>query len=214
MKIRDKLGIAIIGCGYVGCALGEALVKAGHHVIGTTTDPQRVREIEARGITPAVLEHARTDLLHAVLSDRTAVYLTIAAGRKHGNYPKVYLEGAHNVLHACKDAPVTRIIYTSSTQVYGQSDGSWVDESSATEPQTANGRVLLAAEQALLDGAHAHQSGERSGEEHLSRPAVGPRKDSRFSHLCGALVIYSSAPMSACMTESAAEGRSRRDRGL
>lgn len=151
--------IAIIGCGYVGCALGDALVRAGHDVIGTTIVPQRASEIAALGITPLVVEHAQTDRLHTLLSDRGAVYLTLAAGRRRRDYREVYLEGMKNLLRAVKGTPVRRIIYTSSTQVYAQDDGSWVDESSPTEPQTENGRVLLATEQALLDGTRAEQSG-------------------------------------------------------
>ncbi len=194
--------IAIIGCGYVGCALGEALLRAGHDVVGTTTSPQRVSEIEAvngrvrksgedpspkrkrgvgrpvacargsdkhsapacsdLGITPVVLEHAQTDRLHALLCDRDTVYLTLAAGRQRSDYREVYLEGVKNLLRAAEGTPVTRIVYTSSTQVYGQNDGSCVDECSPTEPQNENGRVLLAAEEALLDGTRAELSGEHA----------------------------------------------------
>ncbi|MHC4696053.1 MAG: SDR family oxidoreductase [Planctomycetota bacterium] len=173
--------IAIIGCGYVGCALGETLVRAGHDVIGTTISPQRVAGIEARGIRPVVLEHAQTDRLHTLLSDCDAVYLTLAAGRKRGDYRKVYLEGVKNLLQACEGTPVKRIIYTSSTQVYGQENGTWVDESSPTEPQTENGRILLAAEQALLEGTCAVIRPANRPAAGFSTPTGGPRRDSRSS---------------------------------
>jgi len=197
-KASDRR-VAIIGCGYVGCALGEALVRAGHKVVGTTTSRRRVDEIDAVntrlrtsganlrperkrgtaqpracaggsddsaairqddvGLTPIVLEHVETDRLHALLLDRDTVYLTLGAGRQRRDYRKVYLDGAKNLLVALRGTPVKRIIYTSSTQVYGQDDGGWVDESSPPKSRSENGRILIATEQALLDGVRGEQAG-------------------------------------------------------
>lgn len=153
--------IAIIGCGYVGRALGETLAAAGHDVIGTTTTPARVAEIEAAGITPQIIELSQAEPLHALLGDRDAVFLTVAAGRGRRDYAEVYLNGVKNLLRAAEGTAVRRIIYTSSTQVYGQDDGSWVDESSPTQPQSQNGRILLEAEHALLAGV-AELTGDAS----------------------------------------------------
>jgi nucleoside-diphosphate-sugar epimerase len=52
---------------------------------------------------------------------------------------------------ACRDTPVRRIAYTSSTRVYAQDDGGWVDEDSPTEPPDDDGRALVQAERTLLD---------------------------------------------------------------
>ena len=145
--------IAIIGCGYVGSAVGEALVKAGHHVVGTTITPDRLDDLRAKGIAPALLDTADTDRVHEVLHDRDAVVLSVAAGRGRADYRKVYLGSANSVITAARGTPVKRIIYTSSVGVYGQDDGSWVDESSPTHPRDDNGRILLDTERALLDGA-------------------------------------------------------------
>lgn len=145
--------IAIIGCGYVGSALGEALCRAGHDVLGTTTAPSRVDDLRSRGITPEVVEVAELERLHELLSDRAVVYLTIAPGTRGADYRDVYLAGANAVLAAAGGTAVRRIVYTSSTHVYAQEDGGWVDETSPTEPKDENGWILLAAERALLDGA-------------------------------------------------------------
>lgn len=60
----------------------------------------------------------------------------------------VYVEGLGNVLRALPK-PKT-FIHVSSTSVYGQSNGSWVDEDSPTEPQEESGRIVLEAERILL----------------------------------------------------------------
>ncbi len=145
--------VAIVGCGYVGAALARELCAHGHDVLATTTSPARVDELRSLGALPAVVELADIGKLHALLSTRTHVYLTVAPGGAERDYRGVYLEGVQNLLRACAGTSVRRVVYTSSTSVYGQDDGSWVEESSATEPARENGRILLAAERALLDGA-------------------------------------------------------------
>jgi nucleoside-diphosphate-sugar epimerase len=121
--------------------------------VGTTTAPERVGDIQAAGIRPVVLELAQTDRVHALLLDRGVVFLAVAAGRAHRDYRQVYLEGARHLINASKNTPVRRLIYTSSTGVYGQDDGSWVDEDSPTQPVSERGRILVETEQCLLNGA-------------------------------------------------------------
>ncbi len=156
-RMTDSTGkhmnIAIIGCGYVGSALGDALSRAGHNVLGTTTRPERADELRALGIRPAVVMLNEVAAVASLLGDREVVYLTIAAGRKDSDYRRVYVEGIRCLLDAASNTPVKRIIYTSSTSVYGQNDGDWVDETSPTEPTSERGRLLLEAERTLLDRA-------------------------------------------------------------
>ena len=147
----SKLPIAIIGCGYVGSALAKALVDAGHDVVATTTTPERVDALCALGTRGELLDVADVDRLTVVLADREVVYLLIAPKVRGEEYRDVYLSAARNLAEAVAGSRVQRIIYTSSTRVYGQDDGSWVDESSPTEPRDERGRVLLAAENVLLE---------------------------------------------------------------
>lgn len=150
---RQQDHVLIIGCGYVGAALGKALVEAGHEVVGTTTTPERLGELQRLGMKSERVEIHDVDRLHALMAHCRAVYLTIAPRQRGQDYRDVYLTGVRNLVAAAEGTPVTRLIYTSSTRVYGQDDGSWVDESSPTEPRDENGRILLEAERALLDGA-------------------------------------------------------------
>lgn len=142
--------IAIIGCGYVGAALGERLVAGGHDVVGTTTSESRVEALRSLGISPLVLDVANGDRLHEMLVDREAVFLTIAPNVRGQDYREVYLLAANALMRAVGGTAVRRIIYTSSTRVYGQTDGGWVDEDSPTEPADEKGRVLVEAERVLL----------------------------------------------------------------
>ena len=152
MPPANRPRVAIIGCGYVGGAVGRALATEGFDCVGTTTSRERLDEIDVLGIRSAVLRLADVDELHALLADRDVVLLTVAAGRRDTGYRAVYLDGARHLLRAIEGTAVRRLIYTSSTGVYGQDDGSWVDENSLTEPTSDNGRTLLEAERTLLDG--------------------------------------------------------------
>ncbi len=144
--------VAIVGCGYVGSALGAELVRRGHDVAGTTTTPARTRELGELGLTPAVVELSQVDRVHELLANRETVFLTVAAGGKHERYREVYLEGVQHLIRALEGTAVRHVVYTSSTGVYGQTDGQWVDETSPTEPSSERGRVLVAAETALREG--------------------------------------------------------------
>ena len=141
---------AIVGCGYLGSALGCALVSAGHDCVGTTTTESRAKTIEGFGGTAAIVRLAETKKLHKLLADRDTLFLTVAPNVAYSSYREVYLDGAQSLIRAVADTAVQHIVYTSSTSVYGQQDGGWVDELSPTIPETENGRLLLETENALL----------------------------------------------------------------
>jgi len=130
--------------------LHSAPNSQGHDIVATTTTPSHIDELRQLGLTPALLNIANVDQLRDLLADREAVYLTIARSRRGVDYRDVYLAAAQSLASAATGTPVKRIIYTGSTRIYGQDDGSWVDESSPTEPKDENGRTLLQTEGTLL----------------------------------------------------------------
>ncbi len=64
-------------------------------------------------------------------------------------YRKVYIDGLLNLLKVLDTSNIKRFIYISSTSVYGQTTGEWVDENSETNPTTFGGKILLKAESLL-----------------------------------------------------------------
>ncbi|MEP4047408.1 MAG: NAD-dependent epimerase/dehydratase family protein, partial [Luteolibacter sp.] len=83
------------------------------------------------------------------LPDADAVVHCAASGRGGGEeaYRRVYLEGCRNLVNRF---PVAKLIYTSSSSVYGQKNGETVTEESETKPDRETGRILLAAEDEVL----------------------------------------------------------------
>src|SRR5690606_18040854 len=138
--------VLIAGCGYVGEALARRLVARGQEVFGLRRDASgldaRIRPISADVTVPSSLE--------GLPSVDALVYAVSAGGRHEAAYRGAYVEGVTNVLAALERGPglPARTVFVSSTAVYAQDDGSWVDESSPAAPERATARLLLEAERA------------------------------------------------------------------
>jgi nucleoside-diphosphate-sugar epimerase len=141
--------VLIAGCGDVGTALGLLLAADGDEVRGLRRRPEGL---------PAPLVALRGDLrtgdglARAAAGVTHLVYAAAADGFSDDAYRQAYVEGLQRMLDALQAAraPLERVLFTSSTAVYGQDDGGWVDESSPTEPAGFSGRRMLEAESLLL----------------------------------------------------------------
>jgi nucleoside-diphosphate-sugar epimerase len=143
--------VLIVGCGYVGIPLGAMLVEQGHQVWGMRRSGAAEQELGAYGIQPLVADITVPGSLTALPSVYDwVVHCVSASGGGAAEYRRVYLEGARHLLTWLSAAPPQRFVYTSSTSVYGQTDGSLVDETSPTLPGTDSARVLVETEQLLL----------------------------------------------------------------
>jgi nucleoside-diphosphate-sugar epimerase len=138
--------VLIAGCGDLGTEAGLRFAAAGHEVVGL----RRRAALLPEPISP--LAGDLTTALPVLPSDtEVVVFAATASGRSADAYRRVYLEGLQRVLEglATVGAQPSRVLFVSSTAVYGVTDGSWVDESTPTRPTSATGGVLVEAEQAL-----------------------------------------------------------------
>ncbi len=134
----------IIGCGYLGRRIARKLVEAGERVLGTTRSAAWAASLQAIGVEPVVLDVLNPAATELPVFDRL-VYC-IGFDRSSGQPMRsVYIDGLSRFLDHLSSAP-KHWVYTSSTGVYGQSGGVWVDENSATEPTSESGRLCLEAE--------------------------------------------------------------------
>jgi nucleoside-diphosphate-sugar epimerase len=142
----------IVGCGYLGERLGERLRRQGERVVGTVRSPDRASAITALGIDPVVADVLAPESLGR-LPEAEHMFYAVGFDRAAGSsMRRVYVDGLRNVLEKLPRT-VTRVVYASSTGVYGQTDGEWVDEASPAVPQHESGRVCLEAEQLLRNWA-------------------------------------------------------------
>lgn len=146
--------VLIVGCGYVGLKLGQELLRAGHGVTGIRRSPAGATEMEAAGITPVITDITRCRAFERISGPFDWVVNTAAAGGGGSeDYRAVYLEGTRCLLEWLGANPPAKYVYTSSTGVYAQNDGSTVTEDCPTEPATETGRVLVETERTLLRAA-------------------------------------------------------------
>ena len=147
--------VLIVGCGYVGLALGTELARAGHEVFGLKRSGD-ASELSRVGIRPIIADITQPAALALIHPDFDCVVNTVSSS-KGGveEYRAVYLDGTRRLIEWLFRSPSLRkYIYTSSTSVYAQTDGSWVTEGSATEPKSETSRVLVETERLLLEAAH------------------------------------------------------------
>jgi nucleoside-diphosphate-sugar epimerase len=143
--------VLIVGCGYVGLPLGKELARRGHEVFGLRRSLLAEAELKAAGITPLHADVTRPDSLQNLPRDFDwVVNCTASGGGGADDYRKVYLEGNRNLLAWLAASPPKKFVYTSSTSVYAQNDGSVVTENSPTEPDALTAKVLVETEKLLL----------------------------------------------------------------
>ncbi|MEZ5582295.1 MAG: SDR family oxidoreductase [Candidatus Competibacteraceae bacterium] len=143
--------ILIAGCGDVGMSLGVALVKAGHRVWGL----RRCSAALPAGIHPLVADLAIPASLQALPPALDYVYYTAAPdGFSEASYQAVYVDGIRNLLTALENANqnLRRIFLTSSTSVYAQHQGEWVDEDSPAEATHFSACLIRTGEDWLWQG--------------------------------------------------------------
>ena len=140
--------ILIAGCGDVGNKLAAMLVENGHEVWGLRRKVFRLPE----EVNPVRADLEKPETLQELPRHLDMVFFTAAAdGRTEEGYRATYVQGLANLLTALKELgeQPQRIFFTSSTGVYGQQDGEWVDEETLTVPNNFTGGLILEAERLL-----------------------------------------------------------------
>ena len=138
--------ILIAGCGRIGTRLGLQLAAAGHTVFGLRRQPDALPE----PITPCAADLSHdTDLADRLPTalDRVYVILTPPQYDDDG-YRRTYVEGMTNLRNALAASGNrnARLVFVSSTGVYGENAGAWVDETTPPQPTRFSGVRLLEAE--------------------------------------------------------------------
>jgi nucleoside-diphosphate-sugar epimerase len=137
--------VIVFGVGFVGKPLCSLLEAGGHRVVPVTRhggDGLVSCDItEPKALAGLREEVGQVDVMvHCASSGR-------GGGDPLERYQALYLEGCRNMIRIFSPA---RLVFAGSTSVYGQTDGSMVDEESPAEPLTETGRVLLETEEAVL----------------------------------------------------------------
>lgn len=149
--------VAVLGCGYLGLELGRQLIVSGHDVVGVRRSESGLAAMEAAGIRGLQGDVTDPDTLERVPDVDTVVFAASSGGRDAAAARRVYVAGQQIVLEhfAAREQPPDRYVYTSSTGVYGDQDGAWVDEETPRSPDTPKTEALAAAEDVVFDATES-----------------------------------------------------------
>ena len=151
MTTAAKPAVLLVGCGDIAQRLALLL----HHDYRLTGLRRRAAHL------PPYIEALAADLcdeaaLRQALAGRCFDYVvvTLTPGeRSEERYRAVYVDGTRHLLRALQGSP--RLLFVSSTSVYGQHAGELIDEQSPAQTENFSGRLLREAEQQVLGGPFA-----------------------------------------------------------
>lgn len=140
--------ILIAGCGDLGERVARLLLARGDEVYALRRHPPG----DECGIRWLAADLACAETL-AVLPQGISrlVFLPAPDARRPELYRAVFLDGLRHVLDALDTASLQRVLFVSSSAVYGDHGEAWVDEGTPPAPPGFNGRILREAELALHD---------------------------------------------------------------
>lgn len=144
--------ILFVGCGDLGCRAGSRLLAAGCQVTGQRRNPNPLpagfHGVAADYTTPGGLDFI------AGLAPDYVVATFNPSERSEEGYRRGFTGGAQNLLAGLAGHRPKAIISVSSTRVYAERDGGWVDEGSDLAQDDPRATAMIAAEQLLLNSPH------------------------------------------------------------
>ena len=139
--------LLIIGCGDVALRAVVRLLPA-FHIYALTHTPERAQSLRALGITPIVGDLDQAQQL-VKLAGLAHCVMHFAPPQNSGEFD----QRTHNLLSALDKGEMLpqRLVYISTTGVYGHCAGNWVDETHRTQPATPRAKRRLSAENQLRE---------------------------------------------------------------
>ncbi|USF87567.1 SDR family oxidoreductase [Candidatus Endoriftia persephone] len=134
--------ITIVGCGDIGARLAQRLIGAGEAVRGWVCSPDGIERLQRLRIPAALVDLDRPDAQGSDLEGAQLFYFAPP--------PKQGVEDgrvAHLIELFAQLGQPRRVVYLSTTGVYGDCQGEWVDETRPPAPRVDRARRRLDAEQ-------------------------------------------------------------------
>jgi nucleoside-diphosphate-sugar epimerase len=144
MNTKPSNGVLIIGCGDVGLRLAATYLAEGRHVTGVVRSAESAAALQAAGVRPLRCDLDGDDLPGFPSRDAALFYLAppVDVGADDLRIERV-------LAHLEITGAPARFIYMSTTGVYGDCGGRWIDESAPLNPSTHRAQRRIFAEAAV-----------------------------------------------------------------
>jgi nucleoside-diphosphate-sugar epimerase len=147
----------IIGCGYLGRRVARLWLDAGFSVVAVTRSPIRAEELNRQGLQSIVADITKPETLVSLPGAETALFAVGYDASSGLSRQAYYVDGLQAVI-AALSSKIRRFILISTTSVYGQTAGQWIDENSPCSPKTETGLAFLEAENVLDTSQFGHNA--------------------------------------------------------
>lgn len=147
--------VAILGCGYLGLETGRQLNAAGYDVLGVRRSETGLARIRESGLTAVAADLTDPGSLADIPDVSALVVSPTPDARSPDAARETYITGLESVIghFGGRETAPDRLIYTSSTGVYGDQGGDWVTESTPLSPLGQRGHILVEAERTVRETA-------------------------------------------------------------
>ncbi|EEE54277.1 uncharacterized protein [Oryza sativa Japonica Group] len=139
----------VLGTGFVGRYVSQRLLAQGWRVSGTCTSPAKKTELEMLGMDASIFDATSSSLTNLrSLQDATHLLISIPPIPGIGD---PLLSSHSNLQTTLSNSNLQWLCYLSSTSVYGDCGGAWVDEDHTVNPKTESVKLRYAAEKGWLN---------------------------------------------------------------
>jgi|TARA_B110000037_G_scaffold131640_1_gene149545 nucleoside-diphosphate-sugar epimerase len=152
-KTSEGGRLFVVGCGYIGSAVVAGAVEKGWRVTALTRNADKAARLKATYRIEVIVADLDSSEWHDRISaDGVSVVNCVSSGGGGvEGYRKSYYEGMTSLLDWAKKGAVRCLVYTSSTSVYPDSDGGWLNEQGPTAPSTPMNEVLVETEDLIAE---------------------------------------------------------------
>ena len=139
--------VFIVGCGDIGERIAELCMKKSLPVSGLVRSSASVSRLQKAGITPVQADLAQTESLIELPTAGSSIIYLVPPPSEGETDPLL----RQFLAAIAADALPEKLVLLSTTAVYGDCHGEWIDETQLANPQTARGRRRLDAEVATRE---------------------------------------------------------------
>ena len=156
--------VGVMGCGWLGMPLALKLLEDGYSLKGTTTSESKLKILEAEGIRGyriLLSQDAVVGPIDEFLHELDILVINVPP-RMRKDPGNDYFGQMTRLKKSIKKAGIDKIVFVSSTSVYGDISGE-IDESSEVMPLTKSAKALVASESLFISDPELHTTIVRFG---------------------------------------------------
>jgi len=163
LNLKKMTKISILGCGWLGFPLAKKLIGNGNSIKGSTTSENKLPILKNAGISPflVILSEVEGALESESISENITNFLAESEiliidippklrAENPDSEKKVFVEKIKNLIPFIEKSAVKKVLYVSSTSVYGD-DNDLITEETIPNPETESGKQLLLVENLLRE---------------------------------------------------------------